>query len=284
MTTEERFLEWTSFVLLIVSFVYSIAHDMGFQLSFLEPFYLPIVMVLFVLGIAGVTFFLTRKSKLKTTIGNPIFGNLTIHLSNRDDTPDTPHPHNPRYVSFREQAYWVDDEIELHFRQHEIARWNSYDGERKLRKSLDAQGIYINDKNPSVEDIGLWHRPDGSLMLATEPYAPDVMLKLQERKRNGEFKQYQLALIHPWHRVFRKWQNRNFPPDKILLLNHDTTIACPPPEGFMNLWHDRILHCDTYRKWVPYERLKLWCLFHGFKFSREPCDVSELVGEQKKQQ
>jgi hypothetical protein len=280
LSTEERVLEWTSFILLIASFVYTVLHDVGFQISILEPYYLLIVMTLFVFGIAGIFFIVTRKNKMKTTIGNPIFAHLVIHLSDRLDTPDSPQLHNPRYVSYKSQAYWIDDEIGLHFRQHEIARWLSYDGEKKLQKSLGIQGIHINDKYPSVEDLGLWHKPDGSLMLAVDPFEQDVMLKLQERKRKGELKQYELALIYPWHCARRKWLNSFFPSDKRLLLNHDTHIACPPPEGHMRLWHDNLIHWDTYRKWVPYERSGLWCWFHGFKFSREPCDISELTGEQ----
>jgi hypothetical protein len=248
--------------------------------QFLEPYSLIITIGLFVSATIVIAYLIVRKETKKTSVGNPIFSNLVIHFSHKDDSPDTEKPSLPRYVSYKTDAYWINDEIELHVRQHEIARWYSYDGEKKLRKSLDAQGIHINDGDPqSFEDLGLWHKPNGDLMRAHSIMDRDVLNRLAELRTNGKLKNFELAVIYPWYCFTRKSTNKKYPSDKAVIIDHSSNpkIARPASKEWIELHHKQLLHSQIYRKIIPFISLKWWCKIYGYKFDRTPFDMSELL-------
>lgn len=278
MTREERFLDWGSFIFVILAFGYTILHDNGVLPSYLEPYSLLITIILFISAVIVIAYLIVRKETKKKTIGNPVFANLTIHLSHKDDTPDTELPSNPRFVSYKTEAYWVNDEIELHFRQHEIAHWYSYDGEKKLRKSLDAQGIHINDRDiKSAEEIGLWNKPNGELMLASISIEPNDVLKLKELRKNGKFNHLELAVIYPWYCVIRRFMNKKYPSDKAVIIDRSQKpkVARPVPTEWIQFYHQQLIYFQSYS--VPFPPLKWFCLIWRCKFNDQQWELSHLL-------
>lgn len=95
------------------------------------------------------------KDSMHTSI-DPRFLHLTVHYSQRTDTPDTPIPARPRYLvdNKRSEAWWVPTWLEYVIKQHMIS-WNSHDGEKALRRYLKENKIEIHNNNPLPEDFGL---------------------------------------------------------------------------------------------------------------------------------
>jgi len=87
---------------------------------------------------------------------DPKFIHLTVHYSQRTDTPDTLNPARPRYVvnNRTKQAYWIPTWLERFVKQHRLS-WNSHDGEKALRSYLKESKIAIHNDNPLPADIGL---------------------------------------------------------------------------------------------------------------------------------
>jgi hypothetical protein len=277
---EERFIDRASFAFVVIGFVYTILHDYGFTPSFLEPYYSLIIVIVFSLAIFSVGLLVVKKNTKQTTLGNPNFNHLTIHYSHRDDTPDTINASRPYYVSFKNQAYWVTDEIVLHSQQHDIAHWYSYDGERKLRKSLDAQGININDRAPTSDELNLWRKPNGDLIVAQTNIDLETFSKLKQLNKEGKFKTIELAVIYPWRCFTRKSMWQVYPSDKAVIVDHSTKPknARPAPYEWSELYYrGTIVHIGTYRKIVPFIPLRIWCWLYGFKFDRTPFEMPNLL-------
>jgi hypothetical protein len=87
---------------------------------------------------------------------DPRFVHLTIHYSQRTDTPDTLHPARPRLIVYYEKKryYWVPTWLEPYIKQHKL-NWHSHDGEKALRTWLKLEKIEPHETDPSPKDLDL---------------------------------------------------------------------------------------------------------------------------------
>jgi len=94
------------------------------------------------------------RTRMRENI-DPKFIHLTIHYSQRTDTPDTLNPARPRYVvdNKRKEAYWIPTWLEPFIKQHRIS-WNTHDGETALKKYFRKNKITVHNDNPLPEDLG----------------------------------------------------------------------------------------------------------------------------------
>lgn len=96
-----------------------------------------------------------KKRSEKKTI-DPRFTHLTIHYSQRTDTPDTMYPARPRLIVYYEKkkGYWVPTWLEPYIKQHKL-NWHTHDGEKALRTWLKKEKIELHETDPSPEDLDL---------------------------------------------------------------------------------------------------------------------------------
>ncbi|MFY3739815.1 MAG: hypothetical protein HMLIMOIP_000234 [Candidatus Nitrosomirales archaeon] len=87
---------------------------------------------------------------------NRKFGHLTIHYSQRTDTPDTPSPARPRYVTNNttKHAYWVSTQLEEHIKKHHI-NWHSHDSGLMLNNYLLKNRYVMHDHDATPEELGM---------------------------------------------------------------------------------------------------------------------------------
>ena len=119
------------------------------------PVHLLVFGAILIAGLALLILALWKNRSERTTV-DPRFAHLTIHYSQRTDTPDIPNPARPRLVvdNRRKRYYWVSTWLEPYIRQHKI-NWHSHDGEKALRTWLKKEKIEPHETDPTPEEIGL---------------------------------------------------------------------------------------------------------------------------------
>ncbi len=215
---------------------------------------------------------------------DPRFKNLRIVYSRKTDTPDTKQPDRPYYVvnNNTKQAYYVPDLIVRYIRHHKFS-WNSYESERAILAHFKRQDIHNNDDFASDRQLGLWYKPNGSLVLAEPTLEPEILSKLKKRMLEGKFKHFQIVFLYPriyWFLRFEYARNLTWPPAKRLLVNTDTKEAFPPPPTSMALVENGIIGCELHTP-RPWEDISAWCKRkRGWTFEPEQrVTVEELVGD-----
>jgi hypothetical protein len=207
-------------------------------------------LVLVIIATALATYLLLKRSR-KSIIPDTRFTHLTVYLSRRDDTPDTPSPARPRYVvnSQTNQAYWVSDLIEPYFQQHKIS-WYSFNDEKELRNQFRKWHIITNDapqKQP--EDLGLHLNHDG-LLECVDLNLDRLLKKLDGRKIDG----VTIFKLYPWHYYYRKKRSYT---NKRLLLKRSTNEAFIAPFHDLELIDRELIDSDSKCR-RPFESLRCW--------------------------
>lgn len=214
-----------------------------------------------------------RGKSLEATA--PKFRYLTIHYSQRTDTPDTSNPARPRFVTItgENKAYWVSDFLEPHVRRREIS-CVSHDGESAIRKYFAEQKIDVIERNPLPEELGLRLLKDGSLLSEEEVKKADELLnKLKDCKLND----LRVVCLYPWYcYLFPSLQGSIGP--KRLLLKFSTMKAFESPLHDLELIENEILDWQNYSK-RPWDSCKRWCKRHGYTFTPRRYSETELTGE-----
>ena len=97
-----------------------------------------------------------RKKRSEEKALDPRFTHLTIHYSQRTDTPEVMYPARPRLVVYYEKkkGYWVPTWLEPYIKQHKL-NWHTHDGEKALRTWLKKEKIEPHETDPSPEDLDL---------------------------------------------------------------------------------------------------------------------------------
>jgi hypothetical protein len=216
------------------------------------------------------------------------FKNLSIHYSSRKDSPDKPDPDRPYFVKNEDtkQAYWVSDLIEPYVRQRKI-QWFTHDNATALRAYFKSQGVMINQRNPSDEELGLWFGPNRLLLTMKERISPGLLEKLKELKLQGKLRRFQVWFIYPKHKFFlyilsRSWMERDSPPSKWVLVDYERKRAFGAPLEFLQLTEENILDSWSYTPWVPWDTIPHICKHRGFVFNERHYMVNELLEEVEK--
>lgn len=232
--------------------------------------YLGLVSTVFI--VVFIAIWCSRRRK-ETTI-DPRFVHLTIHYSQRTDTPDTPNPTRPRYVENKEtnQAYWVSDLIEPYAKQH-LIEFCTWDGARALRAYFRRRKISVSENNPRrPEDLGL--RFDRKGALPRRPVEPGIVSKLGSRKLDDLEDEW----LFPWYYVFLPDGKRHDPPNKRLLRKISTGETYRTPIYDVELYRKRIIGHDNYLLF-PFESLEGWSERHGYTYRDRRFTEHELMEE-----
>lgn len=148
------------------------------------PVHLLVFGAIAIAGLALLISALWKNRSEKKTI-DPRFAHLTIHYSQRTDTPDTPNPARPRLVvdNRRKRYYWVSTWLEPYIRQHKI-NWHTHDGEKALRTWLKKEKIEPHETDPTLEEFELGN------LLETDSKSKE---KMQEKKQASQLADISIA-------------------------------------------------------------------------------------------
>jgi len=194
------------------------------------------------------------------------FAHLTIHYSQRTDSPDTPNPARPRYVvnGKTKQAYWFSDLLEPYIKRR-IFAWYSHDGEQALREYFTQNSINVHETDPLlIDDLGLIIDEFGGLYPADSP----LMVELRGRKLDD----FHIICLYPWYDFAR---HEGLPKNRLLIQHSTMQAFTPPPEDVNGLMAAKIMprQSDTMRPW---DSLKRWCERHHYTFCPDVSAESKL--------
>jgi hypothetical protein len=214
----------------------------------------------------------------KYNVINPTFAHLTIHYSQRNDSPDSTHPARPSYVSDaeRSKSYWVSDLLDIRIKRHEIS-WVSHDGERALMKYFEELEIKCIERNPLPQELGLRLLSDGSLHSEKEFIKADKFVA--SIPESAQFDDLRLINLYPWYcRLFTSMQRRSAPKRVLFKLSNHQAFEAPIYSDALadNFAVDR----QNYAK-RPFDSLKRWCKRQGYNYNPRHFTETELLGEIK---
>jgi len=239
--------------------------------------------VLVIIGATALTVYLLLAWRKESTTLDPRFIHLKVFYSDSHDTPDAKPPRHPYYVlnCNTKQAYYVPDLIVPFVRPHKFS-WASYYDKEVLLAYFKEQGITPNNRDPSDEELGLWLKPNGSLVLAEPKLEPDLLERLEKRKLEGKLKDFQIAFLYPWYCWFLRFhfvEIKVYPPNRRLLANVRTKEAFVAPSTSMDLCNKEIVGHQPYTP-RPWESISKWCKRkHGWTFKQRTFTVEELAGD-----
>ncbi len=214
-------------------------------------------------------------SILKTTKrAHPHFEYLTIHYSQKGDTPDTPKPARPRYVTNNKtkQAYWIPELLEPYIKQG-LFSWDTYDGGDALLSDLKKQHYKINSTYPSLEELGLYVKWNKKLTTTEDV---QMVIKLRGHKLDD----WRLIYLYPLHRYIHMWF-RKTPPNARLLLKVSINQTFIPPPNDLELVYKRIIQHYSKIKY-PFESVKRWSERHNYEYMGRSINEEELINELRK--
>jgi hypothetical protein len=238
--------------------------------------------VLVIIGATALTVCLLLTWRKESTTLDPRFKHLRIFYSDRDDKPDAERPKRPYYVCIGNQAYYVPDLIVPFIRPHKFS-WVSYDSKEALLAYFEEQGITPKNKYPSDEELGLWLKQNGSLVLAEPKLEPDLLERLKKRKLEGKLDDFQIVFLYPWYSWFLKFLHidvvkKGFPPYRRVLANLRTKEAFFAPPTCIDLYDKKIVGGVHYLP-RPWESTAKFCKrFRGWAFQHEEFTAEKLAG------
>lgn len=228
--------------------------------------FLVLITIIFVLIFNRTKSRQSNDQKKKPTTSDSLLNNIDpqlwyieIYYSDKRDSPDTKEPKRPYYVVNRKsnQAYWVSDLIYKHVQQHKFCYF-TYDNETKLKAYLKSQGITINDRAPSDEELRLWFRTDGSLYVMSE-MPQELLHKYKENKR--KLQDFKLIL------VFTYGRKQIYPPNRRLLVKISTNEVFDAPQYDLALIENQLLNNENFSRF-QFEPYKIFCWRNGWKYRR----------------
>lgn len=213
-----------------------------------------------------------REKKLATI--SPKLAHLTVHYSQRRDTPDTSSPAIPRFVSDakRNKAYWVSDLLEPHVRRREVC-WVSHDGERALIDYFTRLKIECIERNPLPEEIGLRFLSAGPSLLSEEEFekADELVEKLKGRNLDN----LRVIILYPWYCYFFRSLQGSTPSRRLLLKIHENQTFEAPLHD-LALAEKEIIDSQTYAR-LPFESCNRWSKRKGYTFTPRRYTERELT-------
>ena len=285
MDREDRILTYVGLIIAIILGFLGVIFTIN--PSFLEPYAQTVVWILFISmfgTIVGIVV-LFIKTREKPNVENSALRNVSIYYTSDNFHDGKYYLYNPKYIANTrtKQIYLMsNDFIERHVQTQQITSWKAYSSEKKLKAELLSQDFNFNPTEATYRDLGIYCCPSGALLIVENVINSSTLAKLKVAKENRKLEDYELIFLFPWRQFSKKSELKNFPPSKRLLLNHDTGIARPPPEGDLWLYNDHIFKFNVHSKHFPLEKLSWWCFFHGFPFKRryyndKPYEISELL-------
>lgn len=167
--------------------------------------------ILAVIGATAFAVYLLVGWRRKIKVIDPVFVHLTVHYSQRSDSPDSTKHARPSYVSDaeRNKSYWVSDLLDVHIKRHEIP-WVSHDGERALMKYFAELKIDCIERNPLPQELGLRLLKDGTLHSEKEFKKSDAFI--ESIPKSAQFDDLRLINLYPWYcRFLPSMQKRSEP-------------------------------------------------------------------------
>lgn len=215
-----------------------------------------------------------RSREKKLTSISPKFAHLTVHYSQRTDTPDTSNPARPRFVADakRNKAYWVSDLIEPHVRQREIC-WVSHDGERVLIDYFQKLNIECIERNPLPEEIGLRFLRSGPSLLSEEEFEKGD--ELVKKLKGHNLDNLRVLLLYPWYcYLFPSLQESTSARRLLLKIHENQTFESPIHD--LALTEKEIIDSQNYAR-LPLESCKRWSKRKGYTFTPRRYTERELT-------
>jgi hypothetical protein len=281
---EERIYALIGVLFLLVSLLIQIFEWYGVTPQSLAPYSMIITLIFAIIGIIFLALLARIRSQQKSSKLDPRFRRLHIYFSDSQDSPTSKELHRPYYVVYEvtKQAYYVPELIFPYLRQQKIA-CTTYPNKTALLNHFKQAGIHPNNIQPpsSDLDLGLWLKPNGSLVVAERRLEPEMLEKLKKLKLEGKFKNYQIAFLNPWYCWFfpcRRVENYAFPPTKRILVKGKEAFGAP--EESLDLTRfNKIIPMDKCTP-RPYEDITKWCKRKkGWKFESRTFTVEELAGD-----
>ena len=282
MDREDRVLTYVGLIIAIILGFLGVIFTIN--PSFLEPYTQTIVWILFIsmfLTIVAIIGLFIKNRETPIT-DDSIFRHVAIYYTHADFQDDQYYLYNPKYIANRKtsKVYFMPNDYIVRFvRTKQITSHKAYSSEKTLKADLLERGYTFIPSEATFRKLDIFSCISGRLIPFENVVDDSILAMLKEAKEKGNLSEYELIFIFPWHQRTKTAESKNFPPSKRLLLNNQTKIARPPPQGDLWLYIDHILNFEVRRKHFPYEKLKWWPFFEHYKFVGKRYDVSELVNK-----